>query len=181
MKVKAKVTMEKLWKKWVMVSWILKLMITEMYILNILTTENLDDGNFIHSICIADTIPMMQSGKKRMLAVTTHGIPWKDCLPNDYDSKFKSKSDLKCHTECHEALDSGKTFPCQHCNYIGKTPKRLADHKQVHYEHRCNYAGCNAVINHHQKLLNHKKGRITFNVYCYNTTVSGFIIWYYIM
>ena len=62
---------------------------------------------------------------------------WHHCPCNDCDPKFKSKSDLKCHTEGHDALDSGKTFPCQQCNYIGKTHKRLADHKQVHKEHRC--------------------------------------------
>ena len=74
------------------------------------------------------------------------------------DSKFKSKSDLKYHTEGHDAIDSGKTFTCQQCNYIGKTLKGLADYKQVHKEHRCHYAGCNAVYNHQQKLFNHKKG-----------------------
>ena len=47
---------------------------TETYILNILMTENFDDRKFIHAICIADTIPMTQSGKKRVLRVTTHGI-----------------------------------------------------------------------------------------------------------
>ena len=30
---------------------------TETFILNILMTENVDDRNFIHTICIADTIP----------------------------------------------------------------------------------------------------------------------------
>ena len=79
-------------------------------------------------------------------------------LCNDCDSKFKSKSDSKCHTEGHDTLDSGKTFPFQQCNYIGKTPKRLTDHKQVYKEHRWHYAGCNAVFNHHQKLLNYNKG-----------------------
>ena len=83
---------------------------------------------------------------------------WHHCHHNDCDSKFKSKSDLKHHTEDYDALDSGKTFPSQQCNYIGKTPKRLTDHKQVHKEHRCHYAGCNAVYNHQQKLLNHNKG-----------------------
>ena len=82
---------------------------------------------------------------------------WHYCPHNDCDSKFKSKSDLKHHTEGHDALDSGKTLPCQQCNHIGKAPKRLADHKQVHKEHSCDYAGCNVVFNHHQKLLNHKK------------------------
>ena len=48
---------------------------TETYILNILMTENFDDRNCIHTICIADTIPMTQSGKKRVLRVITHGIP----------------------------------------------------------------------------------------------------------
>ena len=43
--------------------------------LHILMSENFDDRNFIHTICIADTIPMTQSGKKRVLRVTTHGIP----------------------------------------------------------------------------------------------------------
>ena len=76
---------------------------------------------------------------------------WYHCPHNDCDSKFKSKSNLKCHAVGHDALDSGKTFPCQQYDYIGKTPKRLGDHKQVHKEHRCNYAGCNAVFNHHQK------------------------------
>ena len=83
---------------------------------------------------------------------------WHHCPHNDCDSKFKSKSDLKCYTKGHDALDSGKTFPCQQCNYTAKTLKRLADHKQVHKEHRCHYTGCNAVYNHQQKLLNHKKG-----------------------
>ena len=46
-----------------------------MYILNILMTENLDGRNFFHSICIADMILTIQSGKKRMFTVTTHGIP----------------------------------------------------------------------------------------------------------
>ena len=82
---------------------------------------------------------------------------WHHCPHNDCDSKFKSKSDLKCHTEGHDALDSGKTCPCQQCNYIGKTTMTVADSKQVHKEHRCHYAGCNEVFNHCQKLLNHKK------------------------
>ena len=42
--------------------------------LNILMTENVDDKHFIHTICIADMIPMMQSGKRKMLTVKTHGI-----------------------------------------------------------------------------------------------------------
>ena len=31
---------------------------TETYILNSLMTENVDDRNFIHTICITDMIPM---------------------------------------------------------------------------------------------------------------------------
>ena len=103
---------------------------------------------------------------------------WHHCPHNVCDSKFKSNSDLKHHTEGHDAIDSGKMFPCQQCNYIGKTHKRLADHKQEHKEHRYHYAGCHVVFNHWQKLLNHKKGRITFKVGCNNTNVSGFIICY---
>ena len=38
---------------------------------------------------------------------------WHHCPCDDCDSKFKSKSDLKHHTHGHDALDSGKTFPCQ--------------------------------------------------------------------
>ena len=91
---------------------------------------------------------------------------WHHCPHKDCDSKYKSESDLKCHKEGHYAIDSGKTFPCQQCNYIGKTIKRLADHKQTHKEHKCHYAGCNAVYNHWQKLFNHKKRRITFKVCC---------------
>ena len=47
---------------------------------------------------------------------------WHHYPHNDCESKFKSKSDLKCHTEGYDALDSGKTIPCHQCNYIGKTP-----------------------------------------------------------
>ena len=100
-------------------------------------------------------------------------------------------SDLKCHTEGHDAIDCGKTFPCQQCSCIGKTLKRLADHKQAHKLHRCHYVGCNAVYNHWQKLFNHKKMRITFKVCCNkdsrylvlsiifgcnNTNISSFIV-----
>ena len=35
---------------------------------------------------------------------------WHHCPCNDCDSKFKSKADLKHHTEGHDALDSGKTL-----------------------------------------------------------------------
>ena len=106
---------------------------------------------------------------------------WHHCPHDNCDSKFKSKSDLKHHTEGHDALDSGNTSPCWQCDYIGKTPKRLADHKQVHKEHSYNFVGCNAVFNHCQKLLNNKKGesrRISFKVYCNSTAVSGFITCY---
>ena len=37
---------------------------------------------------------------------------WHHFPHNDCDSKFKSKSDLKHHTETHDVLDSGKTYPC---------------------------------------------------------------------
>ena len=51
----------------------------EISLLNILMTENLDDRNFIHVICIADTVLTMWRSKKRMFTVTTHGIP--KCKP----------------------------------------------------------------------------------------------------
>ena len=78
---------------------------------------------------------------------------WHHCPHNVCYSKFKSKSDLKCCMKGHDAIDSGKTFPCQQCGYIGKTCKRLANHKHVHKEHRCHYAGCDAVYNHQQLIV----------------------------
>ena len=90
---------------------------------------------------------------------------WHHCPHNNCDSKFKSKTNLRHHTEGHDALDSDKTYPYDHCDYIGKMAKRLANHKQVHKEHRCDYAGCNTVLNYLQKLLNHKK-EDHFKVYC---------------
>ena len=82
---------------------------------------------------------------------------WHHYPHNNCDSKFKSKSDLKCHTEAHEMLDSGKTYSCDKCDYVGKTAKKLVDHKQRCKEQRCDYAGWDAIFDHHQKLLNHKK------------------------
>ena len=95
---------------------------------------------------------------------------WHHCPHNNCDSNFKSKSDLKHHTEANETLDSGKTYPCDLCDYVGKAAKRLADHKQRHKEHRCNHAGCDAIFDHHQKLLNHRKKENNFSVvlfYCH--------------
>ena len=89
---------------------------------------------------------------------------WHHYLHNNCDSNFKSKSYLKFHNEAYEALDSGKTYPCDMCDYISKTAKHLADHKQRHKEHKCDYAGCGAVFDHRQKLINHKKGKPYVNV-----------------
>ena len=84
-------------------------------------------------------------------------LQWHHCPYNDCDLKFKSKSNLKHHTDSHAALDSGLTFPCDECDYVSKTGKHLADHKQRHKKHKCNYAGCGVVFDHRQKLINHKK------------------------
>ena len=82
---------------------------------------------------------------------------WHHCPCNNCNLKSKRRSDFKYHTEAHEALDSGKTYPCDMCDYVSKTAKCLADHKQRHKEHKCDYPGCGAVFDHRQKLINHKK------------------------
>ena len=84
-------------------------------------------------------------------------LQWNPCPHNDCDLKFKSTTDLKHHTNSHAALDSGLTFPCDECDYVNKTAKCLVDHKHRHKEHKCNYAGCGAVFDDRQKLINHKK------------------------
>ena len=65
--------------------------------------------------------------------MTTHKMQrsqWHHCPCNVFDSKFKSKSDLKHYTEGHDTIDSGKTFPCQQCIYIVKRLKGQLDHKK---------------------------------------------------
>ena len=41
---------------------------------------------------------------------------WHHCPVNNCNLKFKRKSGLKCHTEVHEALDSGKPYSCDMCD-----------------------------------------------------------------
>ena len=57
----------------------------EISLLNMLMAENLNDRNFTCITGIADIVPTMQSGKKRMFTVTTNGIP--KCKPQGHISK----------------------------------------------------------------------------------------------
>ena len=118
-KVKVKVTVEKLLKKWVIASLTFKILMTETCGRNVLIKCG--------KVFLCDS-----TLAKHMKTHEMQRSQWHHWPRNKSDFKFKSKYDLKCHTEAHEALDSGKTHLCDNCDYVGKIAKRLGDHKQRH-------------------------------------------------
>ena len=98
-------------------------------------TENFDDRNFIHIICIADTIPMTQSSKKRVLRVTTHEIPrhlTQSCIfkCGECGQKFYEYHLLKAHT--HSCGHVVKKCMERGCNKIFLTKGPLRQHIMHH-------------------------------------------------
>ena len=76
--------------------------------------------------------------------------------------KFKNKSDLKCHTEAYEALDSAKTYACDMCDYVGKQQRDWQAISKDIRSIRCDYAGCDEYLIIARNFLITRKRRITF-------------------
>ena len=68
-------------------------------------------ARFLFNSCLA----------KHMKSHNMQRSQWYHCPHNDCDLMFTSKSNFKHHTSSHAALDSGLTFPCDKCDYVGKT------------------------------------------------------------